>query len=310
MKYCVTGAAGFIGSNICERLLNEDHEVVGVDNLINGNMKNVEAFMGDPKFKIMLGDLCEPGVCRAACDGADFVLHQAALGSVPRSVEDPQMTTRNNVVSTLNVLVAAKDAHVKRLVYASSASVYGNVEGGTLHEEMVPNPYNPYAASKMAAEVLVRTFWYTYNMPTVCLRYFNVFGPRQNPAGPYAAVVPRFINMLTQGKSPTIYGDGEQARDFTFVDNVVEANLAACNRAINGTGEVFNVAAGGFTTVNELCAIVAEEIGIVADPIYLAQRPGDVRGSRADIRKAQRVLGYQPVVQIREGIRRTVEWMK
>jgi nucleoside-diphosphate-sugar epimerase len=310
MKYCVTGAAGFVASNIAIRLVDGDHMVVGVDNMINGRMSNLDKIAGNPLFRFVDGDLCDMDVCEDVCRGADYVLHQAALGSVPRSVEDPVATMRNNAVSTTNMLVAARHAGVKRFVHASSASVYGNVDNGLLTEDMPTRPHNPYAVSKLAAEEIARAFWRTYGFPTVCLRYFNVFGPRQNPEGAYAAVVPRFVGALMRSEAPTIYGDGEQSRDFTHVENVVVANLLACRAERGADGGAYNIAAGGFTTVNDLYGMISQAVGTVVDPIRAPARAGDVRGSRGSLTLASKVLGYVPKVGVFEGIRRTVAWYK
>ncbi len=311
MRAVISGIAGFIGSNLCERLLKEGWQVVGVDNLMNGRMENLEPFLDDISF--LQDDLCKEAVCRQVCNGADVVFHQAALGSVPRSVEDPYTTMRNNIMSTVNILWAAMAAGVRRFVYASSASVYGNVEPGLILEEDLPTaPFNPYAVSKLAGEEITKVFWHTYQFPTVSLRYFNVFGPRQDPAGQYAAVVPKFIGSMLKEKVPPIYGDGKQVRDFTHVDNVVEANILAAKADLEDSafGRAYNVAAGSLTTVNELFKLISQETGVLMNPDYQPSRDGDVRGNASNTELAASVLGYYPRVDIEEGIRRTVEWYR
>lgn len=313
-RICVTGSAGFIGTNLVRQLLEDDHDVVGVDNLSSGTIKNAtdvdDYFCGkkNVSYKFIQGDLCDKDICREAVEGTDFVLHQAALGSVPRSVEQPERYLYNNVTSTVNILLTAKDAGVKRFVYASSASVYGDVPGGYLREDMASNPYNPYAVSKLAAEWVVRVFWRSYGFPTVSLRYFNVFGPRQRPDGPYAAVVPAFIEAALEHKPAELHGGGQQARDFTYVDNVVQANLLACKAPETANGETFNIAAGGFTTIQQLHRMVAEATGDNTPYRTTEARAGDVHGCRSDIDKARTVLAYNPAINVAEGIDSTVEW--
>jgi UDP-glucose 4-epimerase len=315
MKALVTGAAGFVGINLVKRLLNLGYDVIGVDSEINSCERNVfevkSMAFDNERFRYYNEDLCKSNVCDDLCKDVKFVFHQAALGSVPRSVENPVATMQNNVMSTALLLEAARKAGVVRFVYASSASVYGNVDRvQTLVETMNTNPYNPYAVSKLACEELVKVYWKVYKFPTVSLRYFNVFGPWQNPEGDYAAVVPKFITMMLEGKQPVIYGSGEQVRDFTFVDNVVSANILAARSGIHASGKTFNISAQYLTSVNSLFKMIKYEIGTVVMPKYEGARKGDVMGSASDISAAMINLDYLPIVQISKGIERTVQWYK
>lgn len=314
MRYLITGASGFVGINLVKRLMEMGEEVVGVDNLMNSaefNVARLRLWDSMGKMTFIEGDLCNMTVCKLACHGADYVLHQAALGSVPRSVEDPLPTIFNNILSTANMLEASRKAEVKKFVYASSASVYGNVVDEVLSETRPTNPFNPYAVSKLAGEELVKVYWKTYGFPTVALRYFNVFGPHQNPNGDYAAVVPKFIMSLLSGESPTIYGDGTQVRDFTYVDNVIIANLFALNAGDDSAhGEAINISANKLISVNDLFGMIKREVGSVIIPRYEHPRQGDVMGCASNISKAGRCLGYAPPMQIEGGIKRTVKWFK
>jgi len=307
--YLVTGGAGFIGSHLVERLLKEGHRVRVIDDLSTGKKENIKPFLGEIEF--IKGDIRDLELVRETMEGVDYVLHQAAVPSVPRSVKDPLTTNVANVDGTLNILIAARDAGVKRVVYASSSSIYGDTPNLPKHEGMRPEPRSPYAASKLAGELYCQAFYSVYGLETVALRYFNVFGPRQDPESQYAAVVPRFITALLQGRPPTIFGDGEQSRDFTYVENVVEANLLAA-KAPGVAGEVFNIACGGQITVNELARLLVEIVGVNPQlkPRYAPPRPGDVRHSLADISKVRELLGYEVKVSTREGLERTVEWYK
>jgi nucleoside-diphosphate-sugar epimerase len=301
----VTGGAGFIGSHLVEALLAEGQRVRVIDDLSTGKMANVEPFLDRIDFrKASILDL--PAV-HSATQGVDYVLHQAALSSVPRSVRDPLPTHRVNTEGTLNVLLAARDAEVRRLVYASSSSVYGDPPVAQKIETLPPMPLSPYAVSKLAAEQYCQVFHRVYGLETVCLRYFNVFGPRQDPQSEYAAVVPRFAAALLESRRPVIYGDGEQSRDFTYVSNVVAANLLAL-RADGAAGEVFNIATGEKITVNELAAILAQLTNRALEPVHEPKRAGDVAHSLADISKASRILGYVPSVGVRDGLARAVAW--
>jgi UDP-glucose 4-epimerase len=305
--YLVTGGAGFIGSHICERLLGEGARVRVIDNFVSGKEKNIIAFEGD--IELIRGDVRDPACLIEAMRGVYVVFHQAALGSVPRSVEDPRTTHDANITGTLNVLLAARDAGVKRVVYASSSSVYGETAELPKHEGITPQPLSPYALSKLAGEHYISIFKHCYGFEAVALRYFNIFGPRQDPESQYAAVIPRFITALLGGKRPVIYGDGMQSRDFTYVDNVVEANLAAAE-AEGATGQYLNVACGGRYTLLDLLDRMKKILGSHIEPEHIAPRAGDVRDSQASIEKASRALGYRVTVDFDEGLRRTVEWFK
>jgi nucleoside-diphosphate-sugar epimerase len=307
-RFLVTGGAGFIGSHLAERLVRDGHHVRILDNLSTGKMANVEVARaaGRERLEWVEGDIRDLDTCRHACQGVDFVLHQAALGSVPRSIENPGATTAVNTLGTVHILQAAREHGVRRVVCASSSSVYGNTATLPKHEDMDPAPLSPYAAAKLAGEQFALVFARTMGLPTVSLRYFNVFGPRQDAGSQYAAVIPRFITALSEGKRPTVYGDGEQSRDFTYVDNVVQANLAACTRG-DGSGEVMNIACGDRYSLNHLLRTLERILGVKADPEFLPNRPGDVRDSQASIERAARVLGFKPSVGFEAGLARTVE---
>ncbi len=316
-RYLVTGGAGFIGSNLTEYLLKAGHFVRVLDNFANGKKENLSFVAEIPgaqeRFELIEGDIRDYETCLRACEGMDFVLHQAALGSVPRSVEDPETYHQVNTTGTLNMLRAAAACGVKRLVYAASSSAYGDVDREKptpKREDMPPAPLSPYAVAKLTGEYYCQIFPKLYGLETVILRYFNVFGPRQDPHSQYAAVVPKFITSLLQGEPPTIFGDGEQSRDFTYVENVVHANLAACEAGPEAVGEVINVACGENTTINALYRLIAELIGTDLKPRYAPPRPGDVRHSLADVSKAQRLLGLKEVVDLREGLQRTISWYR
>jgi UDP-glucose 4-epimerase len=304
--YLVTGGAGFIGSHIAERLVREGHRVRVFDDFSSGKEANLESF-GD-KVELIRGDIRDAALVKQATNGADVVFHEAALGSVPRSVADPLTTHDVNITGTLNVLLAARDAGVKRVVYASSSSVYGETPELPKHEKMKPQPLSPYALSKLAGEHYASVFNHVYGLEVVSLRYFNIFGPRQDPESQYAAVIPRFITALLSGKHPVVYGDGLQSRDFTYVDNVVEANLLAAETD-GVAGRVFNVACGGRFTLLELLAKLKEIIGSDVEPAHEAPRAGDVRDSQASIEAAKQALGYHVSLDFDEGLRRTVEWL-
>ena len=303
--YLVTGGAGFIGSHIVERLLRDGRSVRVIDDLSTGRRENIAPFIGEIEF--IEGDVRDLDPVRDAMDGVRYVFHQAAIPSVPRSVDDPLATNAANVDGTLNVLVAARDAGVKRVVYASSSAVYGDSPDLPKRESMNPEPRSPYAVSKLAGELYCRVFYDVYGLETVALRYFNVFGPRQDPASEYSAVVPKFITAFLSGEPPTIYGDGGQSRDFVYVDDVVEANLLAAGSSALG-GKVFNVASGKGITINDLAWILGEITGADLEPVHAPPVPGDIRESLADISKACGSLGYASKVGIREGLRKTVEW--
>ena len=305
--YLVTGGAGFIGSNIVEALIERGHAVRVVDNFLTGRRENLEPFAG--RFELVEGDIRDLDLMRSVVRGCDYVLHQAALPSVPRSVEDPLTAHAINVDGTLNVLVAAREEGVKRVVFASSSAVYGESPVEAKHEDLPPMPVSPYGASKAAGEAYMSAFSAVYGLQTVALRYFNVFGPRQDPNSQYAAVVPLFVRALLDGRPPTIFGDGEQSRDFTYVANVVEANLLAA-AAPEAAGKVINVACGGSVSVNRLAAVLAGILGVSIEPVHADPRPGDIRHSLADISRARALLGYEPRVGLEEGLRRTCDWFR
>ncbi|NPV45556.1 MAG: SDR family oxidoreductase [Armatimonadetes bacterium] len=305
--YLVTGGAGFIGSNIVRELLVQGERVRVLDNFATGRRENLADILD--QIELHEADICDLEAIRPAFEGVDYVLHQAALPSVPRSVQDPVGTTEANVNGTLHVLMAARDAGVKRCVLASSSSVYGANPELPKRETMRLQPISPYAASKFANEGYAAAFNHVYGLQTVCLRYFNVFGPRQDPTSQYAAVIPLFITAMLEGRRPTIFGDGEQSRDFTYVANVVSANLKAATTS-GGAGGAFNIACGERATLNELVAHLNEIMGTSIEPVYLAERPGDVKHSLADISAAREAFGYEPVVSFREGLERVVEWYR
>ena len=308
--YVVTGAAGFIGSHLAERLLRDSQRVRVIDNLLTGKTANLDFLKSlDGDLSLAIGSLTDLGAARTLCRGADYVLHQAALPSVPRSLADPLETHEHCVTGTLNLLVAARDAGVKRVVYAASSSAYGDQVGDIKAETMTPAPISPYGAAKLAGEHYAAAFAHSYGLETVSLRYFNVFGPRQDPDSAYAAVIPIFITAMLRGERPTIFGDGRHSRDFTYIDNVVQGNLLAC-AASAVAGETINLAAGGRVAMNDLVAQLNEILGSDLAPIYAAERAGDIRHSRADITKARELLGFKPTVDFSEGLRRTVDWYR
>lgn len=304
--YLVTGGAGFIGSHLVHALVSRGERVRVVDSLVTGKRENLAAF---PDVPLIVGDLADMAVARSAVEGVDYVLHQAAIPSVPRSVADPLTSHRANIEATLNVLVAARDAGVRRLVYAGSSSAYGDTSVLPKHEEMPPNPLSPYALQKLVGEQYAQLFTRLYDFETVTIRYFNVFGPRQDPSSPYSGVISIFATALLANRSPVIYGDGEQTRDFTYVANVVDGVLRAVD-APEASGQVLNVATGGRISLNQLFEVMKRLIGATATPAYGPPRPGDVRHSQADITRARRILGYEPSVDLEEGLRRTIEWYK
>jgi nucleoside-diphosphate-sugar epimerase len=304
--YLVTGGAGFIGSHLVDALVERGDRVRVVDNLITGRRENL-AHLGGIEF--IEGDLADPAVARRAVAGCEYVLHQAAIPSVPRSVKDPVTSHRANVDATLNVLVAAREAGVRRVVFAGSSSVHGDTRELPKHERMAPNPRSPYALQKLIGEQYCRLFAELYGLDTVATRYFNVFGPRQDPSSPYSGVISLFITALIEGRRPAIYGDGEQTRDFTYVANVVDGVLRACE-APGVKGRVLNVATGGRVSVNQLFRALRDLIGADVEPVYGHPREGDVRDSQADITLAGELLGYQPTVSFEEGLRRTVAWYR
>ena len=304
--YLVTGGAGFIGSHLCEELVRRGERVRVVDSLITGQRSNLAHL---PGVEFLEGDLAELAVARRATAGVAYVLHQAAIPSVPRSVSDPITSNRSNIDATLNVLVAARDAGVKRVVYAGSSSAYGDTPTLPKREDMPTNPLSPYALQKLVGEQYLALFTKLYGLDTVTIRYFNVFGPRQDPSSPYSGVISLFISALLDGHQPIIYGDGGQTRDFTYVANVVDGVLRACH-APEIAGQVMNVATGGRISLNDLLKTMRELLGVQAEAVYREARAGDVRDSQADITRAQHLIGYVPLVDLRDGLERTLTWYR
>ncbi len=302
--FLVTGGAGFIGSHLTSTLLARGHAVRVVDNLATGVRSNVAV-----GAEFIDGDLTDPAVAAAAVSGCEVVLHQAAIPSVPRSISEPRPSHDANINGTFNILMTARAAGVRRVVYAGSSSAYGDTEVLPKVEDMPTNPRSPYALQKHVGESYCQMFTRFYGLETVTIRYFNVFGPRQLPSSPYSGVLSRFIRAALSGETPTVYGDGEQTRDFTYIDNVVDGVLKAVD-APDASGEVINVAAGGRISLNQAWATLGELLGPLPAPEYLQARAGDVRDSQADIGKAERLLGYRPLVSFEEGLRRTVDWMR
>jgi nucleoside-diphosphate-sugar epimerase len=305
-QYLVTGGAGFIGSHLAEELLRRGERVRIVDSLVTGKRQNLAHL---PQAEFIEGDLADIDVARRAVEGVDYVLHQAAIPSVPRSVQDPITSNRANIDASLNVLVAARDAGVRRVVYAGSSSAYGNTPTLPKVETMPTAPLSPYALQKLVAEQYCQMFTRLYGLETVTIRYFNVFGPRQDPSSPYSGVISLFIRALVERRQPTIYGDGGQTRDFTYVANVVDGVLRAC-QAPAASGEVINVATAGRISLKQLFDAVKQLTGADVEPIYAETRAGDVRDSQADIGKARRLLGYEPIVRFEQGLEKTVEWFR
>ncbi len=306
-KYLITGVAGFIGSTLARALLERGHTVQGIDNLSTGRMENLSEILSSIQFE--KADLRDDAAMRAACEGVDFVLHQAALASVPRSVRDPLNTHDNNVNGTMCLLLAARDAGVKRIVYAASSSAYGDQEGQAKQEDMTPRPLSPYAVQKLTAEHYLQAFCRVYGMQAVCLRYFNIFGPRQAADSPYSGVIAQFIYKMLAGETPTINGDGTVSRDFTYVDNAVQANLLACTAPSRiATGRVFNVGTGETHTLNDLYTSLADILEFREKAMHGSLRSGDILHSQADITRARTELGYAPTVGFRAGLERTVAW--
>ena len=307
-KYLVTGAAGFIGRSIAAALLARGESVRGVDNLSTGRRENL---IGLDAMEFLGGDLADPAVCAQACEGVDVIFHEAALPSVPRSVMDPVSTNVACIDATLNLLVAARAAGVRRVIYAASSAAYGESLTLPKHEGMLPAPITPYAVAKLAGEHYMSCFTRVYGLETVVLRYFNVFGPYQDPTSHYSGVLAIFCRKMLAGEQPTIYGDGEQSRDFTFIDNVVQGNLLAASApAEKVAGQMMNLATGKKITLNLTFAILKELTGYKGEPAYAGARAGDIKESLADIDRARKLLGYEPTVDFKEGLRRTVEWYR
>jgi nucleoside-diphosphate-sugar epimerase len=307
--HLVTGVAGFIGSSIARALLAQGDQVRGIDNFSSGKQENIAEILGRVDFHE--ADLLDMDAMRRACVGVDCVFHEAAIPSVPKSVKDPLGSNQANVDGTVNVLIAARDAKAKRVVYAASSSAYGDTPTLPKHEEMKPDPISPYAVAKLASEYYMVSFYRCYGLETVCLRYFNIFGPRQDPTSPYSGVLAKFITQMLQGEQPTIFGDGSQSRDFTYIDNAVHANLLAAKAPATAVaGGVFNVATGTRADLNETFQILKKLTGYSGDVKYGPEREGDVKHSLADISSAEKHLGYKAKVDFEEGLRRTVEWYR
>lgn len=312
MNYLITGGAGFIGSNLTEALLAAGHRVRILDNFLTGKRENIAGFAErfGGAYELFEGDLRDLVATRKVCEGVEVVLHQGALPSVPRSVANPSLSDAINVGGTVSILVAARDAGVRRVVFAASSSAYGDTPELPKRETMTPNPKSPYAAQKLVGEHYMRIFFEVYGLETVSLRYFNVFGPKQDPASMYAAVIPRFITSVLSGKAPTLYGDGLQTRDFTYIDNVVQANLAASQAPRQACGKTFNIACGERISLLDILEIVYGLAGRRVAPNFEPSRPGDVRDSLADISQAKDLLGYDPKVAFPVGLSRTFDYFR
>jgi len=307
--YLVTGCAGFIGSSLVEALLKRGEKVRGLDNFETGRRENLAGVLDRVEF--LERDLRDADAMLEACRGVDFIFHVGAVASVPRSIEDPRTSHSANVEGTFNLLEGARAAGVKRIVYSASSSAYGDQPGFPRHETMAPAPISPYAVQKLAGEYYMASYWQVYGLETVSLRYFNIFGPRQDPSSPYSGVLARFALQMLNGEQPTIFGDGEQGRDFTYIENVVSANFLVMEAAAERVaGRVFNVACGERHTLNETYRLLSELIGFEKKPVYGPVRPGDVRDSHADISAAREAFGYKPLVGFEEGLRRTVAWYR
>ncbi|HWO27826.1 MAG TPA: SDR family oxidoreductase [Candidatus Acidoferrum sp.] len=307
--YLITGIGGFIGSSLAHELLLRGEQVRGVDNFSTGRRENLAHIMAQIDFRE--ADILDLDAMKLACAGVDYVLHQAAIPSVPKSVLDPIGSNRANVDGTVNVLVAARDAKVKRVVFAASSSAYGDTPTLPKHEHMIPDPISPYAVAKLASERYMISFYRCYGLETVALRYFNIFGPRQDPSSPYSGVLAKFITLMLSGQQPTMFGDGEQSRDFTYINNAVDANLLACKApAGKVAGKVFNVATGRRVTLNETFKLLQNLTSYNGSPLHAAERGGDIKHSLADISQAEQCLGYKPAVDFGEGLRRTVDWYR
>jgi UDP-N-acetylglucosamine/UDP-N-acetylgalactosamine 4-epimerase len=311
MKILVTGGAGFIGSNLTENLLQDDavERIVVLDNFATGSKKNIENFFANKKFIFIEGDIRNIDDCNKAAVGIDYILHQAALGSVPRSINNPKTTNDVNITGTLNVFKVAIDNNVKRVVFAASSSTYGDHPDLPKVEDKIGKPLSPYAVTKYVMELYADVFSKTYGLEYIGLRYFNVFGPRQNPNGAYAAVIPLFIQDIMNNKAPTINGDGETGRDFTFVENVIEANkLAMFTENKSAVNTIYNIAYGGYTTLNQLCQHIQDILNKDLPAHYGPERKGDVKQSMASIEKAKALLGYNPTIDAKSGLQKTVDW--
>ena len=308
--FLVTGGAGFIGSNLCEAILSMGYRVRCLDDLSTGKMENVQLFAGNPAYEFIQGDVKDLDVCMAACQGVDFVLHQAAWGSVPRSINMPLFYCANNIQGCLNMLEAARQNHVKKFVYASSSSVYGDEPNLPKKEGREGNLLSPYALTKRCDEEWAKQYTLHYGLDTYGLRYFNVFGRRQDPNGAYAAVIPKFIKQLLAGETPTINGDGKQSRDFTYIENVIEANLKACLAPASAAGQAYNVAYGGREYLIDIYYGLTKALNVSVEPNFGPDRAGDIKHSNADISKAKEMLGYDPQWSFERGIEAAIEWYK
>lgn len=304
-KYLISGGGGFIGSNIAEKLVEAGHTVRILDNFSTGKRENLSALNG--KIELLEGDIRSYHIVNEAVDGIDYVLHQAALPSVPRSIKDPMTTNEVNIVGTLNMLQASRDAGVKRFVFASSSSIYGDSETLPKEESMIPNPKSPYAVSKLTGEYYCRVFHKIYGLQTIALRYFNVFGPKQDPSSQYSAVIPKFITSIKNGKPIIVYGDGEQTRDFTFIDNVISANILASTASDNACGMAFNVACNQRISLNEMIELLFRFVGRKTEVIYNDARPGDVKHSLADIAMISKYLSYNVITDTETGLKRIID---
>jgi nucleoside-diphosphate-sugar epimerase len=306
-RYLITGIAGFIGSSLAHALVQQGHEVTGIDNLSTGTLENLSAIRHAVSFQLM--DLQDRDGVRQACEGIDYILHQGALASVPRSVKDPLSSHESNVNGTLNLLIAAKDAGVRRVVYAASSSAYGDQPTQPKHEGMAPMPLSPYAVQKLTCEYYIQAFYRVYGLEGICLRYFNIFGPRQAADSPYSGVIAQFIYKMMAGETPTIFGDGSTSRDFTYVDNAVSANLLACQAPLDvANGRIFNIGTGKSHTLNDVYAGIANILEFACKPNYGPSREGDIQHSLASIERARKELGYRPNADFHQGLEKTVSW--
>lgn len=308
--FLVTGGAGFIGSNLCETILNMGCRVRCLDDLSTGKQANVDLFLDHPNYEFLKGDIKDPATCMKACEGVTYVLHQAAWGSVPRSIEMPQFYCANNIMGTLNMLEAARQNGVRKFVYASSSSVYGDEPSLPKKEGREGNLLSPYAVTKRCDEEWAKQYTMHYGLPTIGMRYFNVFGRRQDPEGAYAAVIPKFIKLLLSGERPTINGDGRQSRDFTYIENVIEANLKACLAGPEADGQAFNIAYGGREYLIDIYYGLTKALGVEVEPNFGPDRAGDIKHSNADISKARALLGYDPDWDFQRGIQAAIAWYK
>ena len=308
--FLVTGGAGFIGSNLCEAILSMGYKVRCLDDLSTGKKEHIDMFLDHPDYEFMKGDIKDIETCKKACAGEDYVLHQAAWGSVPRSIEMPLFYANNNIIGTVNMMEVARVSKVKKFVYASSSSVYGDEPNLPKQEGREGRLLSPYALTKRADEEFARMYTKFYGLETYGMRYFNVFGRRQDPDGAYAAVIPKFLKLLLQGETPTINGDGRQSRDFTYIDNVIEANLKACLASEEAAGEAFNIAYGGREYLIDIYYGLTKALGIEAEPNFGPERAGDIRHSNADISKAKKLLGYDPEYSFEEGIKLAIDWYR